>query len=704
MRARSLVAWLVCCASAASLATVAMALDPLPRPFADMCTSAPPVFTGDPCSPTFGPYPMLPGLPLVLPFDGLTGRWRSGPPIINNATVGDVDLAVRVGTFLTDPEVPAPAGSAGNPSLVQNVAGGGGSGQGSEIAFTVMVTDGPGSFPYGAVLSGPELDTRPVAVFAFADLDGDGLIGPTDSDTNADNAIERQEAIAHIGRAVGQISGGRFTNSLGVQVAAPASIGGLVVSLASGMYTGTNADALWSDGAPIFTQWPFFPPLDPSQIVYLTEPNPPDSEGPNILFYHPSDFLLPLPNDADLPEAFAVAVDGSNPSTDQFVSISGAAVGVRLMREADPANFTASSRMIARVAPDSSGSLRTLVMPAGEISVTPGDLISLRVLPVDLLGNIADPLPNGLPVKVIAGGGMKILSPNLDNDSTSETMTILEAKGATVTVDTSGVSGSGAVSVIDAPPAAALLRDQAMIFGRRDAPAPLDSDDDGVLDDGDASRTIGDHPCKAADIALSIPCDDNCPSVVNPAQIDTDGDGTGNCCDGTCVVDRNAAGCLECPQSAARFHGLFTRVRSRIKPRAGVSEDSVKLQARLRLGEGQAISPDTESVEISLAEGDRRHYHAQLTAAFVRKGSPAAFVYKDRTGSIGGIVSARIRPVETGLYRMVVVARGVNLVDTQPLEILPHGLVMTATIGDDAWSNRLPCATSPQSLRCAAGK
>ncbi|MCP4703165.1 MAG: hypothetical protein GY865_01025 [candidate division Zixibacteria bacterium] len=54
-----------------------------------------------------------------------------------------------------------------------------------------------------------------------------------------------------------------------------------------------------------------------------------------------------------------------------------------------------------------------------------------------------------------------------------------------------------------------------------------DDDDDGILDDGDNDGTDGNNPCTGG---AMTDCDDNCPYVSNPDQIDVNSDGVGDVC------------------------------------------------------------------------------------------------------------------------------------------------------------------------------
>jgi hypothetical protein len=55
-----------------------------------------------------------------------------------------------------------------------------------------------------------------------------------------------------------------------------------------------------------------------------------------------------------------------------------------------------------------------------------------------------------------------------------------------------------------------------------------DSDGDGIPHDGDNSGTPGDNPCTGGETQN---CDDNCPNIPNPEQINSDNDSLGDACD-----------------------------------------------------------------------------------------------------------------------------------------------------------------------------
>jgi hypothetical protein len=109
--------------------------------------------------------------------------------------------------------------------------------------------------------------------------------------------------------------------------------------------------------------------------------------------------------------------------------------------------------------------------------------------------------------------------------------------------------------------------DQADADGDQSGDACDANDDgDGILDDGNNSGTPGDLPCNTGQ---TVGCDDNCRTVTNQNQTDTDDDGHGDVCDNCSTTvnanqlnqddDTRGDACDNCPlatnQNQANFDG-----------------------------------------------------------------------------------------------------------------------------------------------------
>jgi hypothetical protein len=649
------------------------------------------VFSGDPVDPsTSAPYPLMPGVGLVLP--GPDDDFGTGDDIVNGGITGDIDLVVRVGTIAAG-VIPPPAGAAGGPALTTTIGGGGTTGQGAETPFSVHVSTGSGS-AYGSTITNADLNGRPVTVYGFADLDGDGVVGPTNADGTSDNALERQEAYAYAGRQVGQISTGRALGSIGVHLAAPASIGGLRVSLSAGAFTGTDANALYSDGTAIYTLWPFFPPLDPKRVLEGTNSPSPDPTLPSELKFDIERNYLPAPGHPLLGTPFAVPVDGSEGSTDQFVSVSGSARATRFFVEADASTFRPTSRTRLRPAPAVGGGGRALVLPLSDVEL-PADAAAttstVRLLPIDLLGNVADTPPGGIPIVLTVTGAVRIVAPDSDVDDTRETLTLGSAAGIVVTLDDAGEPG---VARIDVTSGARILDSLSVhVLG-----SAGDQDGDGVIDDGNASGVAGDTPCNENDFG-ELFCDDNCALTANAHQSDSNLDGLGDCCDGECVANPDRPHCGECVfvgTPATPGSQALSKARWRFRAGNGGKPDNLRLRAKLSPTSPSAIAPDSEVFTVSLVHDGGVLFGAAFDSAFSLLSSKPKYAYADPTGAVSGVTKVTLSGSGSGLYSLVLRASAVGLLapDSGPWQIAVRS-------GDDSFVGTTICATKASGLSCA---
>ncbi len=372
------------------------------------------VFSGDPTDQSTGlPYEILPGLPLVLPGpDGVIG---TADDVIDTSILGDIDMVVRSGSPAATNTIPPPTAQGGRAALPLGIAGST-AGGGTEIPFTVFLSDGAVSdaAPAGHLLPAADMDNIPVVVTAFGDFDGDGFIGPTNQDAAGatDNRFEVGE-LKQVGRAVALFSGGVARGAVAIHAGRPASQGGLTVVLTAMAVTGPFSPTFFGGNIPsgpaIATALPFFPQRDLAKLIRDRAV----PAGPNTTLQQVVDFvMLPLPG-AGAP--FALPTDGSSPTID--VALVNSQTAVRAVFREDAHGHP-------------------LPLPVGDLVLgtqAPANHRALRLVPVDRWGNPADPAP-ALMLSLHSGGPLDILRPAPARRG--ESVTLDSARGVRVVLHT----------------------------------------------------------------------------------------------------------------------------------------------------------------------------------------------------------------------------------------------------------------------------
>jgi len=402
-----------------------------------------PVFSGDPVDPSTGQaYTILPGVALVHP--GPDEDFNSDDDVINPAQTGDVDIVVRTGGTFAGGAIPAPAASvAAAPGLA---AGGTHSGIGSEVAYQVIVSNGAPVPAAGTPLLGSQHDSRAVIVLAYPDIDGDGVIGPTNADGAADNQIERQEALTIIGRQVGLIESGVSAGNLGVSLGFPASAGGLGVVVTGAALMGSSGPKFF-DGPWVGTLQPLMPPVAATDVIGggngVRAPDPAEEYLVELELEYEK-WFFPAPDHPVLGTPYALPLDGSSITVDLLRSESGPAIAATLAPIVDPLVYVAdpARRLLPIVG---SGGGREVVEAVSAIALEDdgaGNSAALRLFTSDVLGNAADPTAS-MTVVLTAPAGLSIVSPDADSNTQTETIVLATANAVAVEMDDAGGANDG---------------------------------------------------------------------------------------------------------------------------------------------------------------------------------------------------------------------------------------------------------------------
>lgn len=397
---------------------------------ANVCTEATdPIIEGDPIDPGTGLiYEIVPGTPRI--DAGPDGEFETDDDVVG-PEIGDVDIVIRsvetIGARYPDP---APLRGA-IPTVTASLRG-----LGAGISFSVGGTDGV--LPLDRLARFP-FPGHPILVMAFADLDGDGYIGITHLDGDPTDASTEEAEFVPVARRYA-IAGPRIARGeLFIPIGGPPGAE-LDIALAAATYSGPRQTSFLGGGVPmgpaVMTKLPFLPETNVSRLIgdRPTFATPGALVGPEI-----EPVLDPDPADPAIGETFTIRLDGSEPSIDTARVLSGDFVRFALAQRPDPETFNDMPSRPVRPGLGESGErvllelLHHLTIPddGGRSSKT------LRVVPIDAHGNIAA-LPAPTEVEIVASGSIRIESPDADGDPMRETVTVVDARGATLVVNDPG--------------------------------------------------------------------------------------------------------------------------------------------------------------------------------------------------------------------------------------------------------------------------
>jgi hypothetical protein len=404
---------------------------------------------------------------------GPDGEFETRDDVTIEAVRGDVDLVLRAGTHHIGSSVPPSTSAARGPFGLAEPFG-----RGIPIDFVVAPIDSRRGVVPGIPVVSPSIEGHPVLVAAFADLDDDGFIGIThlDGDTR-DGKIEKAELIP-VGRRFAITEAGRAVGSLFVAAGGP-SAAPLNVMLGAAAYTGELDPDFFGGAVPngpaVMTRLPFLPRLSPDRVIngdFVLPAHPDTRESVEI-----EGEIHPSPIAPVISEVFTLRIDGSETTIDGAHVASGSFARFGLGVRPDRRRFRSSRTRPLRPGLDDAGFSvpYEILQHLGIDDDGRESQLTVRVLPLDRLGNVAD-LDVPTRVTVRTGGTIRIVSPDSDGDPYSESLVVTDTRGADVRIDDSG-------DVFDDPSSDELVIDGAGATYTLDIALPdPDVDDSSIVD------------------------------------------------------------------------------------------------------------------------------------------------------------------------------------------------------------------------------
>jgi hypothetical protein len=398
-----------------------------------------PIFDGDFRNPqTAEIVELQPDVPWIQP--GTDGKLGSDDDDVDQLVQGDIDIVVRGGLVAFPGAIPptSPDRGAIPLAIVEAFA------MGTPVPFVVAASDGLDLPAAGNPILSPGLEGNPVLVIAFPDLDDDGFIGVTEFDGDPlDFDIEERE-LDPVGRRFAFFQNGQAGGELFVSVGAPPGRELRLVLTAVAYVGPTRVDFYGGavpEGPAVMTRLPTYLRTAPDDVIGGNEDNsqPPASPDEPV-GVEIGDVFTPDPQMA-YGEAFTLPTDGSGVSFDIATSRSGSLAGFGIARPVDAVLFDQSRNLPLRPGFASAGVPALLeIMNAFDLSTADVDQGSLRLVPLDQLGNIASPAETKF-VFLVASGALSILSPDLDQDPFREVVPVSDAAGEAVELAGSGTLG-----------------------------------------------------------------------------------------------------------------------------------------------------------------------------------------------------------------------------------------------------------------------